>query len=160
MVLGSIILGLKYLLTKPYTRLVPEKEHPFKTETTRGKHVLYMDKCTGCTMCQRVCPADAIQMVRVEGEWKRNKKKIFPRIDLHRCTFCAMCVEVCPTGALAMTDITGWELTTEDKEKTIYMPYELSEPKPPYRITVSKNKWIPPPPFYSKKKLIEKASNK
>ena len=156
MVLGSIILGLKYLLRRPYTRLVPEKERPFKTETTRGRHILYMDKCVGCRMCQIVCPADAIQMVRVEGNWKRNMKKIFPRIDLHRCTFCALCVEVCPTGALVMTDITGWELTTEDKSKTILMPYELGEPKTPYRLTVTKSKWIPPPVKYSVKKVSKR----
>lgn len=150
MVLGSIILGLKYLLTRPYTRLVPEKEPPFKTETTRGRHVLFMEKCTGCTMCQRVCPADAIQMVRVEGEWKMNRKKIFPRIDMQRCTFCAMCVEICPTGALAMTDMTGWEMVTDNKETTIYMPYQMTQPEG-HKLTVSKQKWIPPPPMFRPK---------
>jgi len=51
-----------------------------------------------------------------------------------------------------MTDITGWELITEDKSTTLYMPQSLKEPPPPYRITVSKSKWIPPPPPYPKGK--------
>jgi ferredoxin len=47
--------------------------------------------CTLCGACERVCPADAIELgdraVRVNGE---------------ACVGCAACVEVCPNGAITL----------------------------------------------------------
>ena len=140
MVLTTISKVIKYVFRKPYTRLVPEKEYPLKIEGIRGRHVLDMNKCTGCSMCQAVCPANSIDMVFVEGNWPQNKRNRFPRIDLHKCTFCGLCVEYCPFGALSMTNITGFELYTQDKKDTIYYPIELSKiPEDPrIKITIIK----------------------
>lgn len=150
--LRSVFIGFKYLFRRPYTRQVPDKEPPFKTERTRGRHILYIEKCVGCSMCQIVCPADAIDMVKLEGEWKQNRKKIFPAIDIHRCTFCGLCVEICPTGALVMTDVTGGDLVTLDKDADprTYDPYSLREIKevPKYRVTLTKSIWTPRPPMW------------
>ncbi|WP_440059078.1 4Fe-4S binding protein [Thermogladius sp. 4427co] len=126
MVLSTIIKSIEYLFRKPYTRLVPAGSKPFKTERLRGSHILDMEKCTGCSMCQLVCPANAIDMVEVEGNYPHNPRRRFPRIDLHKCTFCALCVEYCPFNALYMTDITGFELYTRDKRTTLKNPLELS----------------------------------
>jgi len=127
MVLSTIVKSIEYMLKRPYTRLVPAKSRPFKTERLRGAHLLDMSKCTGCSMCQLVCPANAIDMVEVEGNYPQNPRRRFPRIDLHKCTYCALCVEYCPFNALYMTSITGFELYTRDKKTTLKTPLELSK---------------------------------
>ena len=45
---------------------------------------VYKDKCTGCGLCVKGCPFDAITMV--------DKK---PVIDLDKCSLCSSCVEAC-----------------------------------------------------------------
>ncbi len=142
MVLDTIVKSVKYLVKKPYTRMVPKSHPPFKTENIRGRHVLDMSRCTGCTMCQQVCPANAIDMVVVEGDWKQNPRKRFPRIDLHKCTFCGLCVEYCPFKALSMTTYTGFELYTRDKSKTLFNPKDLAEKPSDAEVTVSKDKFF------------------
>ena len=46
-------------------------------------------ECVGCKECYRVCPADAITMVKQK-----------PRIDRKKCIRCFCCQEFCPKGAL------------------------------------------------------------
>jgi NADH-quinone oxidoreductase subunit I len=137
MVLPTLIKSVKYLVSKPYTRIVPRKSQPFKTESIRGAHVLDMLKCVGCSMCQQVCPAACIDMVVVEGEYPQNPKKRFPRIDHSKCTFCGLCVEYCPVGALTMTTATGYELFTTSKDSTFKEPLKLKEALG--KVTVTKD---------------------
>ena len=49
------------------------------------------DKCTGCTICIKVCPFGAITMV--------EKKAV---IDLDKCTLCGACVEACKFEAIVL----------------------------------------------------------
>lgn len=60
----------------------------------RGKIAYDREKCIGCQLCIRVCPAKVI-------EFKPEVKKI--RMHVARCTFCAQCVDACPTAALFLT---------------------------------------------------------
>lgn len=46
------------------------------------------DKCTGCGICESVCPAQNIRMSGGKPEW------------VHRCEMCAACVEWCPQKAI------------------------------------------------------------
>lgn len=60
----------------------------------RGKIAYDREKCIGCQLCIRVCPAKVI-------EFKPEEKKI--RMHVARCTFCAQCVDACPVGALGLS---------------------------------------------------------
>lgn len=60
----------------------------------RGKIAYDREKCIGCQLCLRVCPAKVI-------EFKPEVKKI--RMYVARCTFCAQCVDVCPADALSLS---------------------------------------------------------
>lgn len=60
----------------------------------RGKIAYDREKCIGCQLCIRVCPAKVI-------EFKPEVKKI--RMHVARCTFCAQCVDVCPVAALSLS---------------------------------------------------------
>lgn len=60
----------------------------------RGKIAYDREKCIGCQLCIRVCPAKVIA-------FKPEVKKI--RMHVARCTFCAQCVDACPVGALTLS---------------------------------------------------------
>jgi formate hydrogenlyase subunit 6/NADH:ubiquinone oxidoreductase subunit I len=60
-----------------------------------GKIAYNREKCIGCQLCIKVCPAKAI-------EFLPEAKKI--RIFVARCSFCAQCNDICPVKVLSMTD--------------------------------------------------------
>lgn len=85
-------------------KINPPVEIPDKT-TFRGKIQYDKEKCIGCGLCIRVCPAKAIEM-------KTEEKKI--RIYVGRCIFCGQCIDICPKNALSM----GEEFLLADTNKT------------------------------------------
>jgi len=47
-------------------------------------------RCTGCGLCEKLCPADAIRVTYLA------------HIDPDRCTGCGVCVQNCPEGAIRL----------------------------------------------------------
>jgi formate hydrogenlyase subunit 6/NADH:ubiquinone oxidoreductase subunit I len=72
---------------------------------------------THCTVCARDCPANAIEIVEVDGKQR-------PQFDLNKCIFCNQCVDSCPRSAIKGT--CEYELATTDK-KTLVMKPKLRE---------------------------------
>lgn len=56
------------------------------------KNILELDKksCTGCRMCEQICPVKAIKMV------ENNEGFIEPVVDNNKCINCGLCVKRCP----------------------------------------------------------------
>ncbi|MFH1128064.1 MAG: electron transfer flavoprotein subunit alpha [Candidatus Omnitrophota bacterium] len=52
---------------------------------------IIIEKCTGCTVCVKACPFDAIRII--------NKKAL---IDLNKCTLCGACVSSCKFKAILL----------------------------------------------------------
>ena len=79
------------------------------------------EKCTGCGLCAKDCPANAIEMVVIDKENKR-----FVQIyHADRCTFCAQCVQSCRQGCLEMSSDL-WELAVLSRESfTFYYGDEV-----------------------------------
>lgn len=140
--------GSKHLILKRFTLRYPEEKLKFVGDGYqfdpkkgvgiagyRGRHILFHDKCTGCQLCAIACEgiAEAIGMVKVDEQWKHNKKAIMPQIDFGKCVFCGLCVDACPFYALYMTD--DYELSAFTKEHLIYTPAQLAV-KPKYDGTV------------------------
>ncbi|MSR60902.1 MAG: 4Fe-4S dicluster domain-containing protein [Planctomycetes bacterium] len=109
---------------------------PVVMETWQWKSHLITDKCTACTICERVCPTNAItsgEIFYIDPELcincsvcgvycpfdaiddsrdvtvARIKAKQIPKAVVHEetCTGCEFCVDVCPFEALEMRPVAG-----------------------------------------------------
>lgn len=101
-------------------RRTATRQYPFERKQTperlRGKLHWNANKCTGCSLCSKDCPANAIEIIMVD----RAAKRFIVRYHLDRCTFCAQCVLSCPQDALKLSR-DEWELAGTSKEPfTIY----------------------------------------
>lgn len=115
MTIGSMLGDIcKSFFSKPDTQ-----KYPFvKSETPehfRGQLVWNPEKCTGCQLCMKDCPANAIEIIAVD---KVNKKFVM-RYNIDRCTFCAQCVLNCRFNCIQMSE-EQWELASTTKE-----PFEV-----------------------------------
>jgi formate hydrogenlyase subunit 6/NADH:ubiquinone oxidoreductase subunit I len=103
------------LFRRPVTRQYPF-ERKAAPQRLRGKLHWDPEKCTGCLLCVKDCPAQAIEVFMVD---KANKRFVM-RYHLDRCTYCAQCVISCRPGALVMSN-DEWELAATTKEPfTVY----------------------------------------
>ncbi|PIQ90437.1 MAG: electron transfer flavoprotein subunit alpha [Candidatus Omnitrophica bacterium CG11_big_fil_rev_8_21_14_0_20_41_12] len=57
---------------------------------------IIIEKCTGCSLCVKACPFDAIRII--------DKKAV---IDLHKCTLCGACVDACKFKAILLEKAAG-----------------------------------------------------
>lgn len=111
-IFGSCFTALPYLfghgdLCKEVTEQYPD---PISSRTPddlplRSRGLLFndIDRCTGCKVCEEVCPAKCIT---VEAEPSVDITKIWVStfdIDFSRCIFCGLCVEICLPGSLVHT---------------------------------------------------------
>lgn len=100
---------------KPVTQRYPfeRREAP---EAFRGKLVWDLSKCTGCQLCIKDCPANAIELIVID----RAAKRFVMRFHADRCTYCAQCVVNCRFKCLALSH-DEWELAAITKEPfTVY----------------------------------------
>jgi formate hydrogenlyase subunit 6/NADH:ubiquinone oxidoreductase subunit I len=97
-------------LSAPVTEKYPF-ERPETAERFRGK--LYYDpsKCTGCNLCSKDCPANALEIVILD----RAAKRFVARYNMARCIYCSQCVQSCRFKCLGMSN-QDWELAALDKE--------------------------------------------
>jgi formate hydrogenlyase subunit 6/NADH:ubiquinone oxidoreductase subunit I len=86
------ILKLLEKVEKGEVKIHPPVEVPNKF---RGKIVYGKDACTGCKLCIKVCPAEAIEFVP-------DQKKI--KIHIDHCIFCSQCNDICPVNCLSMSE--------------------------------------------------------
>ena len=129
-VLNPLRAGAKLLRSKAITYDFPP--NPPLTESFRGRQLYNPETCKSCSLCAKVCPNKAIEMVERE---KDGEKVLQPQIDFRKCCFCGLCAEICPTGALQLTNFPF--LLTMNNETLVYPPEklaqvpELEHPEPP-----------------------------
>lgn len=98
------------------TLLYPENK-PEIPEKYRGFIALDPEKCIGCKICAKVCPAlKVLKYDEITGK--------LASIDLSRCISCGNCVYNCPKNALNVTK--QYELATNVK-KDLLLEYGKTE---------------------------------
>ena len=98
------------LFTRPVTERYPFEKKP-APERLRGQLVWDAEKCTGCRVCLRDCPADAIELMVVD----KKAKRFVLRFHVDRCTYCAQCVVNCNFDCLDLSH-EQWELAALDRD--------------------------------------------
>jgi NAD(P)H-quinone oxidoreductase subunit I len=99
--LGDIMWSL---VRRPATRRYPFERLP-TPERLRGALRWNPARCTGCGMCAKDCPANAIELITLD----KATKRFVLRYHVDRCTFCAQCVQTCNFGCLVLSN-DRWEL--------------------------------------------------
>ncbi len=112
------------LIKEPVTVEYPEEFRDIP-ENYRGRIRLYLDLCVGCTTCSLVCPNATCQMEALDYEAPRNKRGIFPRVDVASCIYCGLCEETCPTDAIRLDK--EIPMSEYDRGSFDYDSYELSK---------------------------------
>jgi heterodisulfide reductase subunit C/coenzyme F420-reducing hydrogenase delta subunit len=63
--------------------------------------------CSGCAVCTRACPYEAIERVALDGS-----ERMVARVNPNLCQHCGVCVAACPTGAMSIETFADRELLT------------------------------------------------
>ncbi|MBI5929228.1 MAG: 4Fe-4S binding protein [Chloroflexi bacterium] len=108
---GHLLLqdAIRSLFRRAATHRYPA-ERTATPERLRGKLTYNPEGCTGCCLCTKECPANAIEIITVD---KANKQFVM-RYHADRCIYCGQCVKNCRFGCLEMPNET-WELASLTK---------------------------------------------
>lgn len=82
--------ALHALFSRAATEPYPNPQ-PNETERLRGRLMWAPEGCTGCNLCVKDCPANAIDLFVLD----KKAKQFVMRYDVGRCTFCGQCMQSC-----------------------------------------------------------------
>lgn len=100
---------IRSFFTKNATQLYPVERIP---PPDRYRGILSYDAsvCTGCTLCVKDCPSNAIELIIIDRAARRYVMKY--RMD--RCIYCGQCVVNCKPKGIGMSN-REWEHATLEK---------------------------------------------
>ena len=121
MKIGAMLGNIVQSLFKPPVTVQYPLQASETPERLRGKLIWDYRTCTGCNLCVRDCPANAINLIILD----RKEKRFVMEYDENRCIYCAQCVESCRFKSLRMSN-TVWELAAlkQDAFKVYYGRYD------------------------------------
>jgi NADH:ubiquinone oxidoreductase subunit F (NADH-binding)/Pyruvate/2-oxoacid:ferredoxin oxidoreductase delta subunit/(2Fe-2S) ferredoxin len=93
---NPVLTTIKYFRDE-YEAHIKEKRCPALVCRELISYYILPDKCQGCMICLRSCPAEAI----------KGDKRMVHVIDQDKCTKCGTCFDVCPTRFSAVVKVSG-----------------------------------------------------
>jgi NADH-quinone oxidoreductase subunit F len=85
-----------------YEAHISEKRCPALACKALASYYIDAEKCQGCGICARACPAEAI----------KGGKRLVHVIDQGKCIKCGSCFDACPTKFRAVTKVSGKTVET------------------------------------------------
>ncbi len=104
---GDII---RSLFKRPATEKYPFVKFPAPKQF-RGKLIWDPEKCTGCQLCVKDCPANAIELIVLD----RAAKKFVFRYHIDACIYCGQCEKNCRSQCLELSS-EEWELAAQNRQ--------------------------------------------
>ena len=104
---GKMVPFLLNMMSKKTDTVLYPAVHAQVPDKFRGALKFKPDKCVGCKLCMRVCPANAITIEKV------SDKQFKAIVHLDKCLYCGQCVDSCNKDALENTQ--DFELASGDK---------------------------------------------
>lgn len=95
---------------RPVTELYPLERRP-TVEQFRGLLHWHPEACTGCALCVKDCPAEAIELITLD----KAEKRFVLRYYADRCTFCGQCAYNCRFDCISLEN-EEWELADVDRD--------------------------------------------
>ena len=71
---------------------------PLSKESVSGDISVDHDKCTGCGLCIKICPADMMSFISDEEKYPQYKGT-----EEDFCVACGACHAICPKEAITLT---------------------------------------------------------
>ena len=106
---------------KPATQAYPSPV-PNSPERLRGKLHWDASLCTGCQLCVKDCPSQALEMFVLD----REAKRFVMRYDMNRCIYCAQCLQNCRFHAIRLAH-DEWSFSGDSPERFIFRYGECKE---------------------------------
>lgn len=109
---------------RPITECYPIERRP-AVESFRGMLTWNPEACTGCGLCVKDCPADAIELITID----KAARRFVLRFHVDRCTFCGQCAYNCRFECIKLENM-GWELAELNRDGfTVYFgrPEDVEE---------------------------------
>jgi formate hydrogenlyase subunit 6/NADH:ubiquinone oxidoreductase subunit I len=100
---------LRSFVQSPITEKYPFVKKP-APDRLRGKLTWNPEKCSGCCLCSKDCPSNAIELITID----KKAKRFVMRYHEDRCTYCVQCVQNCRFECLGMSS-SDWEMAALTK---------------------------------------------
>jgi NADH:ubiquinone oxidoreductase subunit F (NADH-binding)/(2Fe-2S) ferredoxin len=108
--LPNPVLSTLQYFREEYEAHIKEKSCSARACKNLIEYYIDPDKCPGCELCRKNCPAEAIQ----------GKNKHVHIINQDICTKCGECLDVCPPKISAVIKLTG-----KESEHPLTLPYPI-----------------------------------
>ena len=105
---------LRSFFSRHTTQLYPVQRIP-PPERYRGILSYTPSLCTGCSLCVKDCPSDAIELVILD----RAAKKYVVKYHMDRCIYCGQCVVNCKFKCISMSN-QEWEHAALHRDFMVY----------------------------------------
>jgi len=66
------------------------------------------EKCKGCSLCLKACPANSIMMSDKKARMKPIRGNLFRDPGISQCMGCGDCTALCPADAISISSSYKW----------------------------------------------------
>lgn len=106
---------LRSLIVKPVTERYPAERRAVPL-ALRGRVRWDPAHCTGCALCVKDCPANAISLITID----KADKRFVMEYHADRCIYCGQCAQSCRFNCIELIN-SDWELAASEREN--YMAF-------------------------------------